>query len=162
MIHVSKESDKTSEFKRTKNWLCWKIWHESDQYTSIVFFNSGNTSFGIHSRQSELISVVSQLRNLRKFRLHDTGGSIDINPIGELKQLTVLSLDLVQAKNNFDFLSIVDRLVNLMKLTFIVNKFKISEQTYVRLVEIVDLRLEARNRVLEISCPRAKDFNDLV
>lgn len=107
---------------------------------------------------AELIQVVAQLRNLRIFRLHYCYGLGDINLISELKQLTELSLRYVEAER-FDLITIVDGLTNLTKINFFVNDFKISKKTYLRLVNIVDCRPNAMNRVLTLRCPTAEEFD---
>lgn len=110
---------------------------------------------------SELMSVVVQLKNLRFFRLCDSGEVNDINLIGELKHLAELHLDCLGTKA-LNPIPIVSRLQNLTKLTLFENEFEMSKQAYMRLVDIVGGRLKARNRVLEIYCRTANDFKDLV
>lgn len=107
----------------------------------------------------ELIPVVSQLKQLRIFRLHDCSTLPDINQISELSQLIELSFEYVET-DNFDLIKIVRGLISLRKLIFIVNTFKISKTVYMGLVAVVECR-PASHRALEIICPTTEDFNDL-
>lgn len=113
------------------------------------------------SGESELIAAVSQLKKLRVLRLMDCGELNDINPVMELKELCELSIDFVKAKH-FDLIKIVDRLVNLTKLSIFIVDCKIQKQTYRQLVNAVERRPVARNRVLELCCPFTDDFNDIL
>lgn len=107
----------------------------------------------------KLMSAVSKLKKLRVFKLHDVGELNDSDLIGELKQLTHVSFKVVKAKR-FDLIQIVSRLENLTKFTYY--NFKISSQTYLRLVDIVGGRLETKNRFLNIRCYPADNFNYLI
>lgn len=72
---------------------------------------------------SELMSVVLQLKCLRVLKLHKSNNVDNINLIGELKQLTELSFIDVGAYH-FDLIQIVSRLENLTKLTQTSLKFQ--------------------------------------
>lgn len=110
----------------------------------------------------ELIPAVSQLQKLRSLRLHEIvdGDLKDINPLSKLTGLETLSIYLVE-NTKFDFLNLVNCLIKLTKLKFAVNSFKIDNDVYLRLLDIVDRRPDIRYRTLEIDCPRTSDFIDL-
>lgn len=113
---------------------------------------------------SGLIQAVSQLKKLRFFRLYDVaaGVLVDINPLSKLTKLTTLFIENVYEKNlKFDLVEMVDCLVNLTKLQFIVNDFKIDNKAYRQLVYIVERRPDMRNRFLHVDCPKTNDFLDL-
>lgn len=112
---------------------------------------------------AELIPALSQLSKLHFLRFNCCGGVLnDINPLGQLTELTALSIKcLWNPLLKFDLVKLVDRLVNLTRLKFNVHSFKIGNQIYLQLVHAVEKRRKLQNRTLQVDCPTTDDFIDL-
>lgn len=108
----------------------------------------------------ELIPAISQIKTLRVLKLLETDPLYDLNPLGELKQLIELSILYMETTLKFDFIKLVERLVNLKKFKFITSGFTIGTTSYIRLVNVIKHRPEIENRYLELRCPTTNDFDD--
>lgn len=110
-----------------------------------------------------LIEAVRQLKKLRVLTLQ-TGYESDlenIDPLGELESLNELSIEINFERGlQFDFVKMVCRLVNLTKVKFDVNDFKIDNGIFQQLVAAVESRPDVQKRTLQIDCRRTKDFID--
>ncbi|KAG4068774.1 hypothetical protein HA402_002465 [Bradysia odoriphaga] len=103
-----------------------------------------------------LIPAVVQLKNLRIFRLHGHNGTVDISRMGELTELVELSFIDVEVKK-VDLIKMVNSLVNLKKLKFYVNDFKITNELYAQLLHVLKQR-KPDFQHLEMYCCTAIDF----
>lgn len=95
-----------------------------------------------------LIPLLENLRSLRitlKKRLHG------VDHIAQLKHLTDVHFHQVTAAP-FDLIKIVKSLPNLTKL-MLYDDDQISQETYDRIVDVVEARTEPKNRILDIGCP---------
>lgn len=103
-----------------------------------------------------LIPAVVKLQNLRIFRLHGHSGIIDISRICELPTLVELSLIHVKVKN-VDVIKMVNGLVNLKRLKFYVEDFKITNKLYAQLLDVLKQR-KLEDQQLDMYCRTAIDF----
>lgn len=127
-----------------------------------------NLSYGYANQH--LIQVASSLKKLKVFRLYDikvnsdiTVNKMDLNPLAELIELTELILYIDTDNKNgftFDLVKIVNRLANLTKLELFVNGYKLSNETYVQLLNCVESRPSGKQNLV-IKCHTADDFKHL-
>lgn len=108
---------------------------------------------------AEFIPALSQMKHLHVLRLHYCKDLKNLNPLGDLEQLTQLSIRLQGESENIDFntVQIIKRLTNLKTLIIEWNKFKFDKRMYLRIVDIVRERQGIPQTCLEIKCDSIDD-----
>lgn len=112
---------------------------------------------------SALMPAILHLTNLRFLRLRGCKGSLGVDHIGQLTQLTGLSIGNANIDPmfdpRFDLIKTVNNSISLRKIKININGFEITESLYRQLIGVIENRTDVENRYLEIKCSNVeKDF----
>lgn len=151
--------------------ICWHLENINEllmglqQSTSIRELQLEWTSFSPNS-----ISTIGQIKTLRILKLLDVQ-HLHLNALQDLTQLVELFIfhDYLRIEDlNFDVVNIVQRLANLKKLKLdlktekpYTSDYRISQNIYDRLVDIVGNRRIVENRYLKLYCRAEKGLEHL-